>query len=155
MPQKSKRPSKPSATSKPVVKPVAKKKSGKPKLDRPFEAATLKKARALVKRYRLVIEPNDDVGFIGCTAEMPFVMADAEDIAGCVAATREATIAAVATMLEADQRPPSPASDGRRETQLNVRLTVDEKQALDAAAMRLGFRSVSDFVRTAALEKAH
>jgi uncharacterized protein (DUF1778 family) len=37
--------------------------------------------------------------------------------------------------------------------QLNIRLTTSERQCLEEAARREGFRSISDFVRTSALAR--
>jgi uncharacterized protein (DUF1778 family) len=47
-----------------------------------------------------------------------------------------------------------PASAGRRQRQLNIRLTEDENLRLEEAARRQGFRGVSDYVRFAALSRA-
>jgi len=66
----------------------------------------------------------------------------------------EATTLAVATLLESGEHPPAPARDGNREHQMNIRLTAEEKLALEAAARQRGFRSVSDYVRHAALERS-
>jgi len=91
---------------------------------------------------------------MGYTSEMPFVMADGPTIDVCAANTIEATTMAVATMLEQGERPPTPAKDAKRDRQLNIRLTADEKERLEAAAQQAGFRSVSDFLRTAGLDRA-
>lgn len=101
-----------------------------------------------------MIERDDDVGLIGFTAEMPLVMGDGRTLAECAKNVLEATTLAVATMLEKGQRPPSPAREGKREHQVNIRLTADEKMSLEAATTRGGFRSISDFIRAAALDKA-
>ena len=58
---------------------------------------------------------------------------------------------AVATMIESGQRPPQPASEGRRTEQVNVRLTAEEKLLFANAAMNLGFKGISDFIRNTAL----
>jgi uncharacterized protein (DUF1778 family) len=60
-------------------------------------------------------------------------------------------ITAVATMLEDGDTPPPPASDAMRSEQVNVRLTAEERLALETAAQRHGFRGLSDFIRNAAL----
>ena len=56
--------------------------------------------------------------------------------------------------LEDDERPPSPAASGKRETQVNIRLSADEKLRLEEAARKAGFRSLSDFMRSTALSQA-
>jgi len=94
------------------------------------------------------------VGFLGRTVEMPLVMADGKTIDRCAAETIEATALAISAMLERGERPPSPAGDEKREVQLNVRLTALERLALENAARREGYRSVSDFVRAAALGRS-
>jgi predicted RNase H-like HicB family nuclease len=105
--------------------------------------------------YRLVITWEDDLdGYFGRTAEMPSVMADGPTVEECARETMNATIASIATLLEKGEPVPAPASEGRRDQQVNVRLTLDEKDRIDAAARQAGFRSVSDFIRHAALDKA-
>jgi hypothetical protein len=47
-------------------------------------------------------------------------------------------------MIECGLSPPASASAGKRDVQLNVRLTAHEKFLLQEAARRLGFKGVSD-----------
>jgi len=49
-------------------------------------------------------------------------------------------------------RPPKPADEVRSQV-LQLRLTVDERAAMEAGAERAG-QKLSDFIRRAALEKA-
>ena len=123
-------------------------------LDRPFDPAILKRARKIVEEYHLVLEPNEEVGFIGRALELPTGFADGPTPDECVAATREGLTAAVATMLEMGQRPPARASKARRQAQINIRVSAEEKLILEETARRNGFRGVSDFVRAAALDRA-
>jgi hypothetical protein len=83
---------------------------------------------------------------------MPSTYGEGATIEACVRDTIQAAIASICTMLEVSKRPPSPSREGTRDQQLNVRLSSDEKLTLEAAAERDGFRSVSDFVRSAALK---
>jgi len=122
-------------------------------IDRPFDPAILRKARDIASSYQLVIAREPGVGYLGRTVEMPYAMADGKTLDACAQATLEATAAAVATMLEAGDRPPSPARDGKRESQVKIRLTAAEKLALEEAARAAGFRSISDYIRTAALDR--
>jgi uncharacterized protein (DUF1778 family) len=39
--------------------------------------------------------------------------------------------------------------------QVNVRLTPDEKLALEEAASQLGYQGISDFLRAAGLDRTH
>lgn len=123
-------------------------------IDAPFAPSIIKKAEAIASAYRLLIDPEPEVGYLGRTVEMPYAMGDGETIEACVAQVREATVAAVATMLEAGERPPTPASDAKRDRQVNIRLTADEKERLEEVARTAGFRSVSDYIRHAALKSA-
>lgn len=93
-------------------------------------------------------------GYLGCTVEMPSVMGGAKSIEACVRDVLEATAASIATMLERGESPPSPAREGKRDQQVNIRLTADEKLALEGAARREGYRSVSDLIRAAAIRAA-
>jgi len=72
----------------------------------------------------------------------------------CYEATQEALTVAVATMLEAGQTPPQPAAFMKRNTQVNVRLTHEEKILIANAATRAGFKGLADFIRTTVLDRA-
>jgi len=122
-------------------------------LSKPFDRSTQTKARALAAQYRLVIERDGD-DFIGSSIEMPLVMGGGDSIESCAADTIKALTSAIATIIERGETPPAPAREGKRDVQLNVRLTADERSRLDAASSREGFRSISDFVRAAALDRS-
>ena len=117
--------------------------------DRPFDAAVLKRAKDMAASYRIIIEHDEDLGFVGRSLELPNVFADGETPGECYANAIEATTGVVAFMLESGKLPPGPG--GKRDVQMNVRLTVEEKLWLEEAARQEGFRGVSDFVRTRAL----
>jgi predicted RNase H-like HicB family nuclease len=123
-------------------------------LDRPFEDRHWGDAARLVEGYRLILEPDDEGGYIGSAVELQSVLARGATAQECIESTKRALTVAAATMLEAGQRPPAPASQKKRQIQINVRLSADEKLLLEEAARRCGFKGVSDFVRTAALERA-
>ena len=120
-------------------------------LRRAFKASVLRKAKKIAADYRIVLEKNERLGFIGSSVELPTVFADAKTPNKCYKATRDALMVAVATMIECGQRPPQPASAGRRTEQVNVRLTAEEKLLFANAAMNLGFKGISDFIRNTAL----
>jgi predicted RNase H-like HicB family nuclease len=120
-------------------------------LRRAFKASVLRKAKKIAADYRIVLERDERLGFIGSSVEIPTVFADAKTPEKCYKATQEALMVAVATMIECGQRPPQPASAGRRTEQVNVRLTAEEKLLFANAAMSLGFKGVSDFIRNTAL----
>lgn len=149
------KPSKTSKAAKPTrtrKAPTASPEADATRLDRPFDPDLLARAEQLAQQYRYTVEHDADEGvYMGSSIEMPYVLADGPTPAECLAATIEAHTAAVATLLEGDETPPPPASEGKRDRQLNVRLSAHEKHALEAAAQREGFRTVSDFVRHAAM----
>ena len=134
-------------------RPVGKKRSAKTRRrsadpHRPFNDAVLKRARAIARKYRIILKPDPDLGWIGNSVEMPNVYADGRTPDACVRQTVEALTTAVATMLELGQAPPE-ASE--RKTQVNIRLTAEEKLLIASRAVQRGFRGISDYVRAAAL----
>jgi predicted RNase H-like HicB family nuclease len=82
-------------------------------LKRPFDAVLLARAKAIASTYTLVIEPCDDVGYLGRTIELPLAMSDGKTIAKCARRVIAATTLAIATMLERDEQPPAAARDAR------------------------------------------
>jgi predicted RNase H-like HicB family nuclease len=112
------------------------------------------RAQALARSYRLVLEADAELGFVGRTVELPLVMADGRTIEACAKAVLRASAEAVSALLERGIRPPAPSREGRREVQINIRLTAEERLTLEAAAERTSARSISDFVRLAALRHA-
>lgn len=119
-------------------------------IDRPFDPAILKQAKAIVERYQIVLW-FEDGEYYGRGLEIPLAMSDGKTPDQCVANTRESLLLTVAHMIEEGQKPPAPASDSTRSVQLNIRLTTSEKSILEQAAQRNGFRGISDYVRHAAL----
>ena len=135
------------------LKNSSKSKAKHNRLDRPFSKHTLRKASEIVEDYRIILERNDRLGFIGSSVELPTVFADAKTPEKCYSATKEALTVAVATMIECGQRPPQPASARKRDVQVNIRLTAEEKLLLGNAAVNLGFEGISDFIRNTALNR--
>ena len=119
-------------------------------VDRPFEPALLKRARQIVDRYQVVIR-HEDGEYYGRGLELPGAVDDGKTPDECVANTRGAMVVMVAYMLEQNQSPPLPATEGARTEQVNVRLTAEERLAMEQAAQRGGYRGLSDYVRAAAL----
>jgi len=121
---------------------------------KPFRPAISEKAREIARGYKLTIEKSDRLGYIGSSVELPTVFADGDTPEKCYEATQEALSVAVATMLEAGQTPPQPAAFMKRTTQVNVRLTHEEKAMIAAAAAKAGFKGLADFIRTTVLDRA-
>jgi predicted RNase H-like HicB family nuclease len=107
----------------------------------------------MVAEYQIVLT-SDDGRWYGRGLELPLVFGDGKTPEKCVESTREALGAAVAYFIEQGQLPPAPANSGKRTTQVNVRLTAEEKAILEGAARRKGFEGMSDFLRAAAMESA-
>ena len=124
--------------------------SSKKAIDRPFDPALLKQARAIADGYQIILHFEDGL-YYGRGLEMPTVMNHGKTPDQCVRATRDILTTAVAYMLETGQTPPSPASENKRTEQINVRLTPEEKLILEETARSKGFRGISDFVRSASL----
>ena len=127
-----------------------KSKSTSAKIDRPFAATVLKRAKAIASRYQVIVW-FEDGEYFGRGLELPGVMADGKTAAACFAATQEAMQFAVATLLEAGQTPPPSASEGQRTEQVNIRVSAEEKLQLESAAKQRGYRGLADFFRAAAL----
>jgi len=119
-------------------------------IDRPFAAQLLRQAKGIVAQYQVVIY-EEDGEFFGRGLEMPLVMGDGKTADACMENTREALVAAVAYLIESGKTPPAPAAEQTRSVQVNIRLTAAEKEVLEQAARRSGFRGISDYVRHAAL----
>ena len=110
-------------------------------------------APAVASGYQVVLW-QEDGEFYGRGLELPLTMNDGRTADACVTNVRDAMVTTVATMLERGETPPPPANEQRRTEQVNVRLTVEEKLVLDAAASRGGAGGVSEFVREAAMARA-
>jgi predicted RNase H-like HicB family nuclease len=122
-------------------------------IDRPFDPAVLKRAAAIARKYRIVLEPLDDGGYLGTSLEMPGVFGDGRTADECVKTVREALSVGVAYMLEIGEAPPMPADQQVRNKQVNIRLTEAEQIRLKEAATAQGFTDISDFIRTTTLRK--
>jgi predicted RNase H-like HicB family nuclease len=119
----------------------------------PFRPALLQKAREIAHGYKLTIEKSDRLGYVGSSVELPTVFADGATPDKCYEAAQEALSVAVAALLETGQTPPQPAAFMRRTTQVNVRLTYEEKAMIAAAAAKAGFKGLADFIRTTVLDR--
>ncbi|CAG0977614.1 hypothetical protein PHYC_01589 [Phycisphaerales bacterium] len=108
-------------------------------------------AAALADQYRVVIEARGRDGFSATSIEMPGVFAHARTEAECIARIRRALSETIAIMLDTGEAPPRPASSGAREVQLNIRVTSDERSRILERARLAGYRSISEYIRRAAL----
>ena len=113
----------------------------------------MRKAHEIARQYKLTLEKSETLGYIGSSIEIPTVFADGATPDECYEATQQALSVAVAVMLEAGQTPPQPAAFMKRTTQVNVRLTQEEKSMIAAAAARSGFKGLADFIRSTILDR--
>jgi predicted RNase H-like HicB family nuclease len=120
-------------------------------IDRPFDAEIIAKAKKIVEQYQVILACEEGHWY-GRGLELPHIHGDGKTVNQCIEDTREAFLGCVAYMLEEGQRPPSPARSGVRTTQVNVRLTAEEKALLEVTAQQKGFNGLSDFIRAAAME---
>ena len=129
-------------------------KSSKGKrIDRPFAPKILAEARALADRYQVVVW-FEDGEYHGRGVELPFTFGGGKTPGACVENTRRGFVLDAASMIEAGETPPAPAAEGKRDQQINVRVTSEEKLILESAARRAGAAGLSDFVRSRALAGA-
>jgi predicted RNase H-like HicB family nuclease len=119
-------------------------------VDRPFNKEVKDLAHEISDNYQIILD-NEDGEFYGRGLEMPNVYGEGKTANACVKDTREALFAAVATMIEMNETPPLPAHDNARTEQVNIRLSLIEKDVLKALAKSHGFRGLGDFIRTRAL----
>ena len=122
-------------------------------MDRPFDEALWEKAAEITGQYRITIEENKQLGFMGSSIEMPTVFADGKTIEECYQTIHEALTVAAGTLLEMGKRVPQPASLKMRDAQVNVRLTAEEKVMLVREARGAGFKGLSDYLRFVALTR--
>ncbi|MBN2211087.1 MAG: hypothetical protein JW709_06790 [Sedimentisphaerales bacterium] len=120
------------------------------KLDKPFDAKILAKARKIAAQYEVIMS-FEDGHWYGKGVELPTVFGDGETPNECIDSTREALAAAVAYLLESQRPSPLPAGKGNRTEQVNVRLTAEEKVILTALAKSKGYRGLGDYIRASAL----
>jgi predicted RNase H-like HicB family nuclease len=113
----------------------------------------LRKARKIVAGYTISINPEDRSGFVGSAYEFPTASGRGKTREECLKATQEVLAVAVATMLHLGGTPPEPASQ-KRTVQVNVRLTQREKVLLSKLAASSGFKGLSQYIRTSALNSA-
>jgi predicted RNase H-like HicB family nuclease len=135
-------------------KPFSRKNAATPvDLWKELDAATLHRAEEIANRYTVLLEPHERRGFMARCLEFPTVWALARTESACVKKIRHAPTGGVAFMLHSGEAPPLPASEARRDQQVNIRLTAEERELLENFAKRRGYRGIPDFMRTAALSQ--
>ena len=120
------------------------------KLNRPFSKKVLSIAKKVVDKYEIILTFSDGEWY-GKVLEMPMVFGDGLTPDKCVKNTKEALSATIAHLLERGDVIPVPNCEGKRNKQVNVRLTDEEKAILSAAASSQGYKGLGDFLRARAL----
>ena len=69
-------------------------------LNRHFDEVVLAAATETAKNYLIVVEPNEELGFVGHAMKFPPVFGDGKTEEECRNNVREAIVAAIATMIE-------------------------------------------------------
>jgi predicted RNase H-like HicB family nuclease len=118
-----------------------------------FAADVWKRAGESANAYSIVVNKTDD-GWMARCVEIPTVFVFAKTAESAMKKIHEPLTVLVATMIEAKRALPSPMSEGKREAQVNVKLTAEERLMVEGAAKSRGFKGISDFFRFAALQVA-
>lgn len=129
------------------------KTSTKESLDQPFSATVWRRATEVAGKYGMLVGASDNRFFAKCV-EMPGIVVFGKTAEDAIEALHEPLTIAIASLLEADRKVPAPMVEGKRESQVNVKLTAEERVVVEAAAKREGFTGLSDFFRHAALRLA-
>ena len=80
-------------------------------LEKPAAQTLRAIARSTAERYRLVIESQEDAGFIAACAEVPGLVAHGETVSAAVEAVRDVLVDHVGQLLNANVLPPEALQD--------------------------------------------
>lgn len=119
-------------------------------IDRPFDPAVLRRAEELAAQYQVIMW-FEDGEYYGRGLELPGAMGDGKTPTECMEATREAFVVGIAHLIETGRTPPTPAGDGARTEQVNIRVSREEKLQLEELARQYGHRGVADYLRAVGL----
>ena len=120
------------------------------KLNKDFDKNILVAAKKIAGKYEIILACENDRWY-GKGVEMPMVFGDGKTPDECIQQTKEGLVSAVAHLLEQGEAVPSPASEGKRTEQVNVRLSTEEKTILSALASSRGYRGIGHYIRAKAL----
>jgi uncharacterized protein (DUF1778 family) len=59
----------------------------------------------------------------------------------------------VASLLQDGYAPPAPVTEGKRDQQINIRISSEEKLLLETKARQSGAAGISEYIRAVALAK--
>ena len=120
--------------------------------DRPFDKKILSRAKQAVDEYRFAFW-REDGRYVGQCVEMD-TLGTGDTIERCIDEARALAVTGVAHLIESGKRPPLPSRNQARNVQVNIRLSPDEKRAIEEAASKGGFRGISDYLRIRGLSIA-
>ena len=103
------------------------------KLNKAFDPKILGTARKIAEKYEVILSFENNEWY-GRGLEMPNVFGDGKTPNECIENTKEGLVSAIAHLLELGETVPSPANEGKRTEQVNIRLTVEERTILCASA---------------------
>ncbi len=98
-----------------------------------------------------MISEHPEGGYFGQSVEMPGVLGRGDTEIECLKDMRDALTETILVTYEEGEEPPTPASEGKRDVQFNLRFTADERIRIEERARIAGFTSVADYIRRAAL----
>jgi len=107
-------------------------------------------ARKMAHVYKYTVWPEGGEWWSRCV-ELPNCLGDGKDVESALASAREAVTAGLASDLAAGLPAPAPAREQIRSEQVNIRLSADEREIIQANASRAGFKGMADYVRSVAL----
>ena len=111
-------------------------------------------AAKLAEQYRITLWREDGEWWGRCV-ELPHCLGDGKTSQAAIEATKQGIVAGLSADLADGIPAPLPAREGVRSEQVNVRLSADERQAIEANAMRAGFKGLADYIRAVAMGFPH
>jgi predicted RNase H-like HicB family nuclease len=111
----------------------------------------VEQAKPIAQTYQLVIW-FEDGEYYGRGVELPYAFGDGATVEECAKNTRDAFVTAVAGYLQDGRTPPAPANEGKRDQQLNIRVSSQERLLLETKARQSGAMGISEYVRAVALK---
>jgi len=111
------------------------------------------RAAAMSGLYSVVLSHADGEWMAKCV-ELPTVFVFGKTPEAAMKKIQEPLTVVIATLLEAERPVPAPMTEGKRDAQVNVKLTAEERFLVENAAKNRGFKGLSDFFRFAALQIA-
>lgn len=126
------------------------KPKGSVKIDNTPSAKHDAQAAKLADRYRITLW-QDEGEWWGRCVELPNCLGNGKTPEAAFAATKQAVIASLASDLADGIPVPLPAREGVRSEQVNIRLSADEREAIEANAIAAGFKGLADYIRAVAL----